>query len=205
MKENYDIIYNNNPNLFGNPYPEFSRLFQSIYANYSLTGIPSALDLGCGQGRDSLLLANTGFKVTSIDKSREAIRQLKNIFYSDSKRYQQNHHQFLHENYYNLEQFIPKKPEFDLILLNSILYLGINQKEKELSFLSNLISYMKKGASLLVAVHQSPRRKHLLSKWEKNNPSIKLLNFYQTGSIYKELSSGFTSQYEMDLYHFKVS
>lgn len=36
----------------------------------------TALDLGCGEGRDSILLARTGFRVTSIDASSRAIEKL---------------------------------------------------------------------------------------------------------------------------------
>ncbi len=35
------------------------------------------LDLGCGSGRDSIFLANQGFKVWGIDISKEAIRKAK--------------------------------------------------------------------------------------------------------------------------------
>ena len=35
-----------------------------------------ALDLGCGQGRDSLYLARAGYEVTSVDGSAPAIAQL---------------------------------------------------------------------------------------------------------------------------------
>jgi tellurite methyltransferase len=46
-----------------------------------LIGQPSsggnkALDLGCGEGRDSILLARHGFNVTAVDASAEAIRKL---------------------------------------------------------------------------------------------------------------------------------
>ncbi len=39
----------------------------------------TALDLGCGEGRDSILLARTGFRVTSIDASSRAIEKLQNF------------------------------------------------------------------------------------------------------------------------------
>lgn len=46
-----------------------------------LIGLPAcggkkALDLGCGEGRDSILLARHGFNVTAVDASAEAIRKL---------------------------------------------------------------------------------------------------------------------------------
>lgn len=40
-------------------------------------GQGTALDLGCGVGRKSILLAKKGFEVTGVDISREAIRQAK--------------------------------------------------------------------------------------------------------------------------------
>src|SRR5712691_8321427 len=37
-----------------------------------------ALDLGCGEGRNSLLLAHSGYHVHAIDASRQGIQKLKN-------------------------------------------------------------------------------------------------------------------------------
>lgn len=39
----------------------------------------AALDLGCGEGRDSILLAQHGFHVTAVDASAEAIRKLADL------------------------------------------------------------------------------------------------------------------------------
>jgi tellurite methyltransferase len=36
----------------------------------------TALDLGCGEGRDSIFLARHGFKVTSVDRSQAGIKKL---------------------------------------------------------------------------------------------------------------------------------
>jgi tellurite methyltransferase len=38
---------------------------------------PSAIDLGAGQGRDSLYLASRGFRVTALDKSEVGLGQIK--------------------------------------------------------------------------------------------------------------------------------
>jgi len=58
----YDDYYKEQ-NYFGNPYPGLIEFFR----NYEPKG--TILDLGCGQGRDSLSLGELGYKVIGIDHS----------------------------------------------------------------------------------------------------------------------------------------
>lgn len=69
MKVAYDKYYQTE-NLFGKPYPELIKYFST----YPKQG--KVLDLGCGQGRDSIPIARLGFDVTGIDNSRVGIEQM---------------------------------------------------------------------------------------------------------------------------------
>lgn len=60
----YDKQYQTETELFGAAYPEFEKFVQE---NKHSNG--SALDLGCGQGRDALMLARHGYWVTAVDNS----------------------------------------------------------------------------------------------------------------------------------------
>lgn len=68
--KSFDDEYSNNKEMFGHPYKEL----QEYFINYPLRG--KVLDLGCGQGRDSIFLASIGFEVTAVDSSEVGIKQM---------------------------------------------------------------------------------------------------------------------------------
>lgn len=68
----YNKIYKNNNNVWGN---KPNELLQKIYTKVSAGS--KFLDLGCGQGRDSLFMLKRGFKVAAIDNSQEGIKKIK--------------------------------------------------------------------------------------------------------------------------------
>ena len=70
----YNKIYKTN-NVWGN---KPNKLLQSIWSYYNPKNIElEFLDLGCGQGRDSLFMLQKGFKVTAIDNSFKGIENLR--------------------------------------------------------------------------------------------------------------------------------
>jgi len=58
-------------NVFGKPSREFCDLIRM------LPNQASVLDLGCGEGRNALFLAQQGYRVTALDISQAAIEKLK--------------------------------------------------------------------------------------------------------------------------------
>ncbi|MFA5187775.1 MAG: class I SAM-dependent methyltransferase [Patescibacteria group bacterium] len=68
----YNNIYKQNQKVWGQ---EPNKLLQMIWQKVK----PKSyfLDLGCGQGRDSVFMAKQRFKVVAIDESKEAIEQLR--------------------------------------------------------------------------------------------------------------------------------
>ena len=72
MVKTYDEYYQKK-NYFGNPYPGLVDFFRTYPVKSTIP------DLGCGQGRDSLVLARLGYKVTAIDLSSVGIEQLNQV------------------------------------------------------------------------------------------------------------------------------
>ena len=71
-KNNYwDLFYNNNNNKLLLP-----SQFATFIANEYLDIKSTVIDIGCGNGRDSLFFMNLGFKVIGIDASKKAIESI---------------------------------------------------------------------------------------------------------------------------------
>lgn len=66
----FDDTYSANESMFGHPYQEL----QDFFTQYPKRG--RVLDLGCGQGRDSLFLSSIGFTVTAVDSSKIGVEQM---------------------------------------------------------------------------------------------------------------------------------
>jgi SAM-dependent methyltransferase len=69
---NYDEVYATHPAYFGKPFPEVIDYFKQQSERGRI------LDVGCGQGRNAIPLAEMGYRVHGIDNSMVAVSQLKN-------------------------------------------------------------------------------------------------------------------------------
>lgn len=67
----YDKLYARTRNALGEPSVEIRAYFGA------LPGSKTVLDIGCGQGRDALMAARLGHKITAIDASKAGIAQLR--------------------------------------------------------------------------------------------------------------------------------
>jgi len=70
----YNKIYSENKNVFGLKPTAILETALKVVSNKSI-----ALDIGAGQGRDTIFLAKSGFAVDSIEKSDVAINYLKSL------------------------------------------------------------------------------------------------------------------------------
>lgn len=68
---NYDELYRESPEYFGNPLPEVIDFFARQ------KGKGKVLDVGCGQGRNAIPLTEMGYHVHAIDTSSISTSQLK--------------------------------------------------------------------------------------------------------------------------------
>lgn len=74
QQTHWDHTFIANPDFFGRG---ASQAAIEAAATFGLNKVTSILELGCGQGRDSLYLAEQGFNVTALDYSQAAIATLR--------------------------------------------------------------------------------------------------------------------------------
>ncbi|NHR06998.1 class I SAM-dependent methyltransferase [Chromobacterium haemolyticum] len=69
----FDGVYRSSTSFYGDkPSPSLVQYLEK----YHVAGGGAGLDLGCGQGRNALYLAQRGFAMTAVDGSAEAIASL---------------------------------------------------------------------------------------------------------------------------------
>ena len=71
MPTDYDKVYQQQRHALGNP----TQVFVDFFDQYQKTNA-DVLDLGCGQGRDTLFIARQGHHVVGVDLSQTGIDQL---------------------------------------------------------------------------------------------------------------------------------
>ena len=73
QQEHWESVYAGKPGMFGESSSEPARKATDAF---QAEGAGRILELGCGPGRDTLLLARSGFHVTALDYSQVAINLL---------------------------------------------------------------------------------------------------------------------------------
>jgi tellurite methyltransferase len=66
----YETLYAEGQDVCGQPFPELVRFFEAQPAGLRV------LDLGCGQGRDTLMVARLGHQVVGVDLSPTGVAQM---------------------------------------------------------------------------------------------------------------------------------
>jgi SAM-dependent methyltransferase len=144
----YDKHYKE-PDHFGSPYPALISFFK----NYEPKG--TLLDLGCGQGRDSIPLARIGYQVIGVDVSRVGVSQMLSV----SEREGLGLQGVVSDMYeYKIDDTI------DIILLDSMLHFYERDLEKEVYFLLRVMGELRSGGLLCIVVSRSKRIEKELMK-----------------------------------------
>lgn len=133
--------YYQEEDLFGKPYAGLMEYFEK-----SPRG--TLVDLGAGQGRDSVPLSKMGYAVTSVDISDVGIGQIQQ---KDNKIIA------LVDDFYTFDV-----SSFDYILLDSIVHFEAEDREKESAFIKRLLTQMKQGAVLVNCLIQGEEGEAIL-------------------------------------------
>ncbi len=148
--EKYNIIYLSSE-IESDTKP--SQILSLIWKDF----LPNSkiLDLGCGQGIDSLFLSKNGFSVTAIDSSDVAINQIKikkNEFKLDN----------LELICGDINDFGIEKDKYQVIICRNV--LNFLDKDKALKILNSLKGNIQKGSYIIIEVFTKKDPSFILDK-----------------------------------------
>ena len=183
MSNSYDEYYQTE-NLFGKPYPELNQLYSSLPQRGRL------LDLGCGQGRDSIDLAKLGFEVIGIDHSKVGIEQLNNIAKLNGL------------NLIGLVEDIYEYSDFDLfdyILLNSMFHFTKKDRDKECAFIHKIIDGAKLNTFITICIQNKKEKIKTLDTELDSREDLETYDRTILDYLFEDKSSSHSSktQYQM--------
>lgn len=144
--QNYNEIYSTSNTLDG---IKSSQMLSLVWKNFLSNS--KILDLGCGQGIDSLFLSKNGFSVTAVDSSDVAINQIKikkDEFKLDN----------LELICGDINDFNIEKNKYQVIICRNV--LNFLDKDKSLKILKNLQDNIQNGSYIIIEV------------FTKNDPSF---------------------------------
>jgi len=136
-------------NLFGDP---LSGLIE-FFSEYPDKG--NVLDLGCGQGRNTLALARLGYQVTGIDSSTVGIKQMMEI----AHREQLNVIGKVND-IFKFKEFV----KYDFILLDSMFHFERRDRKRETGLIKTIVSGMRQGSYLVVCIADSGNKVNTLNE-----------------------------------------
>ena len=105
----FDSVYGSNDIYYG---LELRKEFTDCFKDKSIAG-QTALDLGCGEGRYSLFMAQKGCNTLAVDRSTAGIKKLKNLA---------AHHQLtISAQVVDIEDFVFAENQYDIIVAATVL------------------------------------------------------------------------------------
>lgn len=182
MSKIWDKVYSNDSAFFGEEPSDFA---QKCYSDFKRYDVKRLLELGCGQGRDSVFFASNGLDVYAVDSSKVAIENInqkirgKNIS--------------LHLSYFEVRQTLPfDSSHFDAVY--SHMFYNMRFTDVELSFLFKESSRVLKNNGLLYFSVRSDNDV-LYNKGKKIGNNIYEINGFQIRFFSKPQISSFLSDY----------
>lgn len=181
----YDKYYNTE-DLFGKPYTELIDFFKIYKPKGKL------IDLGCGQGRDSIPLARLGYKVTGIDNSKVGIDQMINK--SDTENLKITG---IVGDIYTFDNY----QDFDFILLDSMFHFEKRGKQREIDLIYRIAKHIKKNGLICTCIQDTGTKVKILKDTIKNTKlNFDIINDSSLIYKYEDKESGNKSETRYCMY-----
>jgi len=182
MSKIWDKVYSNNLAFFGEDPSDFA---QKCYKDFKKYAVKRILELGCGQGRDTIFFASNGFDVHAIDSSKIAIGNIKQKIRGKNIS--------LHLKHFEASQALPfEAGYFDAVY--SHMFYNMRFTDEELSYLFKESSRVLKNNGLLYFSVRSDKDV-LYNKGKKIDNKIYEINGFQIRFFTKELIESFLANY----------
>lgn len=139
MAYNYDELYRSSPNALGEPTDVFVQWFEACNRKNM-----DVLDLGCGQGRDAIFIAQLDHKVVGVDLSPHGIADLEKIAKDENLK--------IKGVVCDLTQFETDQ-QFDVILIDRTLHM-LDEPDR-LRVLKGIVGNVRSRGYVLVADEKS--------------------------------------------------
>jgi len=144
----YDKLYES-PALFGKPLKEL----MDFYRSYPKRG--TLLDIGCGQGRNSIPLAEMGYAVTGMDQSRLGLEQLRN----EAQKHALN---ILVE--YGDMYALSDLSSYNFILLDSMFHFYAKDVKREIKLIEDIYSKCEVETVISICLMRTKVKENVLVK-----------------------------------------
>ena len=181
----YDKYYKTEE-LFGKPYPELIDFFKG----YEPKG--KIIDLGCGQGRDSISLARLGYKTTGIDNSKVGVDQMNSLAEKEGLNVTG-----LVGDIYSFNNY----QDYDVVLLDSIFHFEKRDIKRETDLLINIVNRLKVNGLICICIQDTGNKVSILKDTiTSSGHGFEILNDSSLNYLYVDKESGHKSETEYCMY-----
>ena len=182
MSKIWDKVYSNDSAFFGEEPSDFA---QKCYSDFKRCDVKRLLELGCGQGRDTIFFASNGLDVFAVDSSKVAIENI------NQKTRETNIS--LHLSHFEVRQaLLFDSSHFDAIY--SHMFYNMYFTDEELNFLFKESSKVLKNNGLLYFSVRSDKDV-LYNKGKKIDSNVYEINGFQIRFFTKIQIKSFLSAY----------
>jgi len=170
MPSIYDELYQES-NYYGKAVPDVLNYFKDLPKSLTI------LDVGCGQGRYTIPMAEMGFKVTALDNSDVALKQLRKRITGSKPEIK-----ILHTDAYLFREY----GKYDLVFLNLFFHFQDFNLKDEQRLIQTILSSIASGSNALFVIHESTKSKSELLNSIRSIVGIKVN--HQKSLVYKNIT-----------------